>query len=141
MLYYRSIRAEIGASGRVERKSAMQYHINESEFRFMEILWEEEPVNSTDLVRICRERLEWQKSTTYTVIRKLCGKQIVSNEASVVRALVSREHIQKQESKEFLDRKFGGSLPSFITAYLQDRRLTKEEAERIRRLIEDASED
>ena len=65
----------------------------------------------------------------------------MSNEASVVRALVSREHIQKQESKEFLDRKFGGSLPSFITAYLQDRRLTKEEAERIRRLIEDASED
>ncbi len=102
----------------------MTYHINESEYRLMEILWEEEPVNSMELVRICASRLDWKKSTTYTVIRKLSQKQI-----------------QKQESNEFLKRKFGGSLPSFITAYLQDKKLTKDEAEKLKKLIQDAAED
>lgn len=119
----------------------MKYHINESEYRFMEILWENEPVNSMELVRICEKRLEWKKSTTFTVLRKLCQKNIVSNENTVVRALVSQEDIQKQESHDFLDKKFGGSLPSFITAYLQDKKLTKEEAEKIKKMIQEASED
>lgn len=119
----------------------MKYHINESEYRFMEILWENEPVNSMELVRICEKRLEWKKSTTFTVLRKLCQKNIVSNENTVVRALVSQERIQKQESHDFLDKKFGGSLPSFITAYLQDKKLTKEEAEKIKKMIQEASED
>ncbi len=119
----------------------MTYHINESEYRLMEILWEEEPVNSMELVRICASRLDWKKSTTYTVIRKLSQKQILSNENAVVRSLVSRNSIQKQESNEFLNRKFGGSLPSFITAYLQDKKLTKDEAEKLKKLIQDAAED
>lgn len=119
----------------------MEYHINESEYRFMEILWEEEPVGSTELVRICKEKLNWKKSTTYTVIRKLSEKMIVSNEQTVVRALVSRDSIQKQESNNFLSRKFQGSLPSFVNAYLQDKKLTKEEAERLQKLIQDATEE
>ncbi len=119
----------------------MTYHINESEYRLMEILWEEEPVNSMELVRICASRLDWKKSTTYTVIRKLSQKQILSNENAVVRSLVSRNSILKQESNEFLKRKFGGSLPSFITAYLQDKKLTKDEAEKLKKLIQDAAED
>lgn len=119
----------------------MSYHINESEYRFMEILWENEPVNSMELVRICGERLDWKKSTTFTVLRKLCQKKIVCNEDTVVRALVSQDCIRKQESHDFLDKKFGGSLPSFITAYLQDKKLTKEEAEKIKKMIEDASEE
>ena len=119
----------------------MTYHINESEYRFMEILWETEPVNSMELVRICSKRLDWKKSTTYTVIRKLCQKQIVSNEGAVVRSLVSQSCIQKQESHDFLNRKFGGSLPSFITAYLQDKKLTRQEAEDLKKLIQEASEE
>ena len=119
----------------------MEYHINESEYRFMEILWEEEPVISTDLVQVCKEKLNWKKSTTYTVIRKLSEKKIVSNEQTVVRTLVSRDSIQRQESNNFLTKKFGGSLPSFINAYLQDKKLTKEEAQRLQKLIEDATEE
>lgn len=119
----------------------MAYHISESEYRFMEILWEKEPVSSMDLVRFCNERLNWKKSTTYTVIRKLCEKKIVSSENTIVQSLVSRDCIQRQESDHFLKRKFGGSLPSFITAYLQDRKLTKEEAEHLQKLIRDATED
>lgn len=119
----------------------MGHHISESEYRFMEILWEKEPVSSMDLVRLCSERLDWKKPTTYTVIRKLSEKQIVCSENTIVRTLVSRGCIQRQESNHFLERKFGGSLPSFITAYLQDKKLTKEEAERLQKLIRDATED
>jgi len=119
----------------------VEYPISESEYRFMEILWEQEPVSSMELVRFCRERLNWKKSTTYTVIRKLSDKKIVSSENTIVRSLVSRDCMQKQESDRFLKRKFGGSLPSFITAYLQDRKLTKEEAEHLQKLIRDVTED
>ncbi len=118
----------------------MRYHINESEYRFMEILWKEEPTASMELVRICEAKLGWKKSTTFTVLRGLCKKKIVCNENAVVRALVSKECIQKQESHDFLEKKFGGSLPSFITAYLQDKKLTKEDAEKIKKMIQDASE-
>ena len=118
----------------------MAYHINESEYRFMEILWEEAPVNSMELVRICAERLDWKKSTTYTVIRKLCQKQAVKNEDAVVCPLVTRDCIQKQESNDFLNKKFGGSLPSFINAYLKDKKLTKDEAEKLKKLIQEAEE-
>lgn len=119
----------------------MAYHVNESEYRFMEILWKVEPVNSMELVRICQKKLGWKKSTTYTVIRKLSDKNIVCNEEAVVRTLVSRDSMQKQESNEFLDRKFGGSLPSFVTAFLQDRKLTREEAEYLKKLIQEKTEE
>lgn len=119
----------------------MKYRINESEYRFMEILWEKEPVSSMELVRVCGERLDWKKSTTFTVMRKLCQKKIACNEDTIVRACVSQEQVQRQESRAFLDRKFGGSLPLFLTAYLQDRRLTREEAEKIKQMIEEASQD
>ena len=116
----------------------MKYHINESEYRFMEILWENEPVNSMELVHICEERLEWKKSTTFTVLRKLCQKGATCNENSVVRALVSQDCIRKQESHSFLEKKFNDSLPSFLNAYLQDKKLTKEEAEKIKKMIQEA---
>lgn len=119
----------------------MEYHINESEYRFLDILWDAEPVNSMELVRLCQERLGWKKSTTYTVIRNLSDKQIVRNDAAVVRALVSRDEVQRQESREFLDKKFRGSLPAFIAAFLKEERLTKEEAEDLQKLIDSAVEE
>ncbi|MDE7312122.1 MAG: BlaI/MecI/CopY family transcriptional regulator [Eubacterium sp.] len=119
----------------------MEYHINESEYRFMEVLWEVGPASSMELVRICEKRLNWKKSTTYTVIRNLSEKQAVCNDHTTVRPLVSRESMQKQESHSFLTKRFGGSLPSFLMAYLKDRKLTKEEALRLQKLIQDAAED
>ncbi len=118
----------------------MKYQINESEYRFMDVLWDREPVSSTELVKSCMEKLGWKKSTTYTVIKKLSEKGVVSNENAVVRALVKRKQIQKQESAEFLEKKFKGSLPAFLTAFLQDRKLTKEEAEKLQKMIDEAIE-
>jgi len=119
----------------------MKYHINESEYRFMCIVWDVEPINSMELVKLCADRLGWKKSTTYTVIRNLCDKQILSNKNATVKALVSRKSIQKQESDEFLKKKFHGSLPAFIAAFLEDKKLTRKEAEYLQKLIDDAVED
>lgn len=119
----------------------MSYHINESEYRLMDILWDVEPVNSMELVGLCRERLGWKKSTTYTILRSLGEKQIVRNENATVRTLVSRGQIQRQESKEFLEKKFRGSLPAFIAAFLQEEKLTKKEAKELQELINQAAEE
>ena len=119
----------------------MDYHINESEYRLMDILWDVEPVNSMELVGLCQEKLGWKKSTTYTVLRNLGEKQMVRNEHAVVQALVSRSKIQRQESKDFLEKKFRGSLPAFITAFLQEEKLTKKEVRELQELINQASEE
>lgn len=110
--------------------------IFESEYRFCQILWEHEPVNSTELVRLCQDALGWKKSTTYTVIRRLSERGVVKLENAVVSALVSREQVQHSESREFVDRTFSGSLPQFIAAFTSGKKLSRQEAEEIRRLID-----
>ena len=101
--------------------------IFESEYRFCQILWEREPVSSTELVRLCRERLGWKKSTTYTVIKRLSERGVVKLENTVVTALVSRRQVQRSESREIVDRAFGGSLPQFVAAFTSGKPLTAQE--------------
>lgn len=108
-----------------------------SDFRFMNIVWDHAPVGSGELVRLCSEQLDWKKSTTYTEIKRLCGKGLLKNEKAVVEPLVTREEIQASESDAFVNRTFGGSLPGFLTAFLGGKRLSEEEAERLKRLIDD----
>lgn len=108
-----------------------------SDFRFMNIVWDHAPVGSGELVRLCSEQLGWKKSTTYTEIKRLCGKGLLKNEKAVVEPLVTREEIQALESDAFVNRTFGGSLPGFLTAFLGGKRLSEEEAERLKRLIDD----
>lgn len=126
---------------KLRKVNIMKFHLNDSEYRFMCVVWDVEPINSMELVKICYDRLGWKKSTTFTVIRNLCKKQILSNENATVKSLVSRDSIQKQESREFLEKKFHGSLPAFITAFLQDKKLTREEADYLQKLIDNAVED
>ena len=108
----------------------------ESEYRFCCILWEHEPVTSGELVRLCAAELGWKKSTTFTVIRRLAERGVLRSEQAVVTSLVSREEVQRQESREFIDRTFGGSLPGFVAAFTESGSLSAEEAAQIRRLIE-----
>ena len=96
----------------------------ESEYRCMDLIWEAEPVRSTELAKMARERLEWKKSTCYTVLKKLEAKGFVKNEDATVTSLIERS--------------FGGSLPAFLNAFLSGRRLTAEEARELHRLIEEA---
>lgn len=110
----------------------------ESEYRFMDLIWDSEPVKSTELAKLALEKLEWKKSTCYTVLKKLEAKGFVKNENAMVTALVAREQVQKYESETLIAKNFGGSLPAFLNAFLKDRKLTRGEAEEIYRMIEDA---
>lgn len=108
----------------------------ESEYRFCEILWENEPVASSELVRLCNEKLEWKKSTTYTVIRRLSERGILKSEGAVVTSLVSKEDVQSAESAEVIERTFSGSLPSFIAAFARKKNLSRQEVDEIQKIID-----
>lgn len=110
--------------------------IFESEYRFCLVLWEHEPIRSTELARICREKLGWSKTTTYTVIRRLSERGVVKNENAVVTSLISKEQAQCSELDELMEKKFEGSLPAFIAAFGKRQNLTEVEIEEIRRIIE-----
>lgn len=107
-----------------------------SDYRFMTIVWEHAPVGSGELVRLCQEQLGWKKSTTYTEIKRLCEKGLLKNEKAIVEPLVSREVVQAQESDAFVERTFAGSLPGFLAAFLGGKKLSREEAEELKELID-----
>ena len=112
------------------------FKLFDAEYKFMTIVWEHEPINSTELTRICEQVLGWKKPTTYSMIKKLSERGIMKNEKATVTALIAREDVQKYETEMFMDRVFGGSVPSFVTAFLQDKTLTEEEARAIKALID-----
>lgn len=114
--------------------------IFESEYRFCLILWEHEPVGSTELVRLCAERLGWSKATTYTVIRRLSERGVLKNENAVVTSLVTQEQAQVAEIDELVEKRFGGSLPSFVAALSRKKKLTPQQAQEIMRIIDSAED-
>lgn len=108
----------------------------ESDYRFMLVVWENEPVASGRLVALCAERLGWKKPTTYTVLRKLCERGFLKNEDSVVSAVVLKEQVQAYESGHIVERAFEGSLPQFLVSFLGNRTISEKEAEELKRLID-----
>lgn len=108
----------------------------ESEYRFCLILWENEPIKSSDLARLCKEKLDWSKTTTYTVIKRLSDRGVVKNENTIVTSLVSKEEVQLSELDELVEKKFEGSLPAFIAAFGRRQSLSEEEIQEIQRMIE-----
>ena len=110
--------------------------IFESEYRFCLILWEHEPIKSTELAKLCKEKLDWSKTTTYTVIKRLSERGVIRNENAVVTSIISKEEAQKSELDEMMEKKFEGSLPAFIAAFGRRQELSEEEIEEIRRIIE-----
>ena len=108
----------------------------DGEYKFACLVWDHEPLGSGELVKLSAEKLGWKKSTTYTVLKKLCQKGILRNENAVVTALVKREAVQKYESQAVIEKAFDDSLPKFIASFLSDRKLSKQEAAEILALIE-----
>ena len=115
--------------------------ILDSEYKFASIVWAHEPVTTKELVKLCQEELEWKRTTTYTVLKRLCERGIFQNENSVVTSLIPKEQIQKGESRQFVQRTFGGSLPGFIAAFLGNDKLTEQEAEELKAMIDQHRED
>ncbi len=108
----------------------------ESEYRFCLILWEREPINSTELAKLCKEKLGWSKTTTYTVIKRLSERGVLKNENTIVSSLVSKEEVQLSELDELMEKRFEGSLPAFIAAFAKRQSLSQKEIEEIRRIID-----
>lgn len=107
----------------------------ESEYRFCLILWEREPIKSSELVDLCRDRLGWKPTTTYTVIKRLSERGVLKNENTIVSALVTKDEVQAAEIDELVEKKFEGSLPAFIAAFARRQKLTDAEVAEIRRII------
>ncbi len=118
-----------------------KYKLFDSELKFMNIIWEREPIGSGDLVKVCNEKLGWKKSTTYTVLRKLCNRGILKNEKTIVTSIIKKEETQRYESNEVVEKSFGGSLPKFLTAFFGDKKISREEAEELKKLIDLHRED
>ncbi len=114
--------------------------IFDSEYKFASIVWANEPVTTKELVRLCQEQLEWKRTTTYTVLKRLCERGIFQTENSVVTSLIPKEQIQKGESRQFVQRTFGGSLPGFIAAFLGGDTLSEQEAEELKVMIDQNKE-
>ena len=108
----------------------------ESEYRFCLILWEHEPVRSGELVRLCQARLGWKPTTTYTVIKRLSERGILENRDSLVTSLVSKDQVQAAEIDELVEKTFEGSVPAFIAAFTRRKKLSREEAAEIRRMLD-----
>lgn len=111
----------------------------DAEYKFLDIIWDLEPINSTELTKICLEKLGWKKPTTYTMIRKLSQRGILKNENATVTALVKREQVQKYESEALLEKTFDGSLPAFLTTFLGEKKISAKEAKELKKIIEEAT--
>lgn len=113
------------------------YRLGMVESQFADIIWEKEPVLSGDLVRICENQLGWKKSTTYTVLRRLCERGIFQNQKGNVTSLISKQEFSALQSEKFINETFDGSLPRFLAAFTARNKLTKEEIEELQRLIDE----
>lgn len=109
----------------------------ESEYRFCLILWEHEPVKSTELVRLCEQELGWKKATTYTVIKRLSERGVIKSEDAVVTSLVSKKEVQKAEMEEMVEKTFEGSLPAFVAAFASHAKLKEEDAKKLLKMIDE----
>jgi len=112
----------------------------ESDYRFMSVIWDHEPLGSSVLVKHCEKKLGWKKSTTYTMLKKLCDKGFAKNEGSVVTSLVPRERVQAAESEHVVEKTFAGSLPGFLVAFLGGKTISDKEAAELKRLIDEHKE-
>ena len=110
--------------------------LSNADYRLLLVVWDTEPVASPELCKHAEEKLGWKRTTTYTVLKRLCDKNLLKNENTIVTSLKSREEIQRTESRQVLERSFNGSLPQFITAFLDGSKISQTEADKIKQIIE-----
>ena len=117
------------------------YRLGVVEGKFAQLIWDKEPLTSRELVELCARELDWKKSTTYTVIKRLAERGVVHTENAVVTSRVAREDVQRAESRAFVQRNFSGSLPGFLNAFVGGKGLTAAEADELRRMIDQFEEE
>ena len=118
-----------------------QYKLGEMEQRFADIIWQSAPISSGDLVKVCEGELQWKKSTTYTMLKRLCERGIFANQNGVVTPLMSKEDFMAAQGEQFLSETFGGSLPRFFAAFTRRNKLSDKEIQELQRLIDEHKEE
>ncbi len=113
-----------------------KWKLHEKEYEFACVVWENEPIPSGELAKLCMERLNWKRTTTYTVLKKLCDRGILKNENAVVTANIKKEMVQRKESERFIEKLFNDSLSSFIVSFAKERRLSEQELKEIKEWID-----
>jgi predicted transcriptional regulator len=119
----------------------MELKLCESDFKFMCVIWENEPMPSRKLVEICNDELGWKKSTTYTTLKKMCDKGFALNKDTIVTSLIDKQEVQAYASNNFIEKSFAGSLPSFLVSFLGNKKISDKEADELKRLIDSYKED
>jgi len=117
-----------------------EYKLTESEEKFADIIWQNEPIGSGELVKLCEKEMNWKKSITYTVLKKLCEKNIFKNENAVVESVIKKDEYYANQSRRFVEDTFGGSLPKFLTAFIGGKKLSRQQAEELKKLIDEHKE-
>ena len=118
-----------------------RFKLGEMEQRFADLIWEKEPVSTGELVRLGEENFGWKRTTTYTMLKRLCLRGLFANEGGTVRALMGREEFQAGQGEQFLQEHFDGSLPRFLAAFTRGRGLRAEEVEELKKLIDEYEEE
>lgn len=113
-----------------------KYHLAETEAKFAELIWQHEPISSPELVKLCEQELSWKKSTTYTVLKKLCERGIFRNDNTIVSSIIKKEQFYEGLSRQYVEESFSGSLPLFLTAFFGGKKLTAAEAEELKSYID-----
>ena len=108
-----------------------------ADHRLLDLVWRDQPVPSPQLCKAAEQALGWKRTTTYTVLKRLCDKGVLQNEATIVTALADRDSIRQAEGEEVLNRSFGGSLPSFLAAFLRAGQVSDQDAAEIERMLEE----
>lgn len=116
------------------------YRLGLVEAQFADIVWENEPLTSRELVELCLDKLEWKKSTTYTVLKKFCDREIFQNKNGTVTSVLSRKEFYALQSEQVVEESFDGSLPAFVAAFTRNKKLTEKEIREIQRLIDASGE-
>lgn len=113
-----------------------EYKLGEVEMRFANLIWDNEPISSGELAKLCEKELDWKKSTTYTILRRVCDRELFQNERGTVTSLVSRKEFDAMRSKQFVDETFSGSLPKFLAAFTSRSKLSEQEIKELKEIIE-----
>lgn len=110
--------------------------MTEFERKLADLIWDHEPITSGDLVKLCESTLQWKKSTTYTMLKRICEQQLFQNENACVTSLVSRDEYLQSQGEQFLKQNFGGSIPSFLAAFMDRKKLSAKQIQEIRDMID-----
>jgi predicted transcriptional regulator len=113
------------------------YKLGAMETRFAELIWDNEPISSGELVKLCERELDWKKSTTYTMLRRLCQRGIFQNKGGAVSSLMSRQEFNALQSERFVEETFDGSLPQFLAAFTMRKKLSPKEIDELQKLIDE----